>query len=51
MYLESLHAYLEAVHGPDGCLCAGWVVEAHEPEALALVGGAVNKHLRAYHVA
>lgn len=30
LHLEPLHAYLEAVHGLDGGLCAGRVVEAHE---------------------
>ena len=50
IYLESLHANLESVHGSDGGLGAGWVVEADEPEALALIGGSVNEHLGAYHV-
>lgn len=30
LHLEPLHADLEAVHGLDGGLRAGWVVEAHE---------------------
>ena len=45
-HLKSLDSDLEAVHGGDGCLRAARVVEADEPEALALVGGAVNKHLQ-----
>lgn len=28
--LQSLHADLEAVHGLDGSLGAGWVVKAHK---------------------
>ena len=47
-HLKSLDSDLEAVHGGDGGLRAARVVEAHEPEALALVGGAVNKHLQQY---
>ena len=45
-HLKSLDSDLEAVHGGDGGLGAARVVEADEPEALALVGGAVNKHLQ-----
>ena len=47
-HLKSLDSDLEAVHGGDGGLRAARVVEADEPEALALVGGAVNKHLQQY---
>ena len=42
---------MESVHGLDGRLGAGGVVEADEAEALALVGGAVDEHLGADHVA
>ena len=49
--LQALHANLESVHGLDGRLGAGGVVEADEAEALALVGGAVDEHLGADHVA
>ncbi len=47
LHLEPLHADLEAVHGLDGGLRARRVVEAHEPEALALVGGPVDEDLGA----
>ena len=43
--LQALHPNLESVHGLDGRLGAGGVVEADEAEALALVGGAVDEHL------
>ena len=36
---------MESVHGLDGRLGAGGVVEADEAEALALVGGAVDEDL------
>jgi hypothetical protein len=49
--LQALHPNLESVHGLDGRLGAGGVVEADEAEALALVGGAVDEHLGADHVA
>ena len=49
--LQALHPNLESVHGLDGRLGAGGVVEADEAEALALVGRPVDEHLRADHVA
>lgn len=30
LYFESLHADLEAIHGLDGSLGTGWVIEAHK---------------------
>lgn len=30
LHFESLHADLEAIHGLDGSLGTGWVIEAHK---------------------
>ena len=30
LHLQSLHAYLESVHGLDSRLSAGWVIKAHK---------------------
>lgn len=47
---KAFHADLEAIHGLDGRLCCGWVVEADESEALALVGRPINEHFGTDHV-
>ena len=49
--LQSLHPDLEPVHSLDRRLGTCGVVEADEPEALALVGRPVDEHLRADDVA
>lgn len=41
---KAFHADLEAIHGLDGSLCGGWVVETHESEAFALIRRPINEH-------
>lgn len=48
--LKAFHADLEAVHGLNGCLRGGRVVEADEPEALALVRRPIDEHFGTDHV-
>ena len=47
MNFKSFHSNLESIHGLNGRLCTGGVVETDEPKALALVGGPVNEDLGA----
>ena len=51
LYLEPLHPNLKAIHRLNGSLCARLVVKTHEPEAFALVCGAVNEDLAADDIA
>merc|ERR550532_475201 len=45
LHLQPLHPDLETIHRLYRSLSRGWVVEADEPKALALVGRPVDKHL------
>lgn len=47
---KAFHADLEAVHGLNGCLRWGRVVEADEAEALALVRRPIDEHFGTDHV-
>lgn len=51
LHLQSLRADLEAVHGLDGGLRRGTVVERNEPEALGQVRLLVDEHLGGDNVA
>lgn len=44
---KALHSNLKTIHCLYRLLSRGWVVERHEPEALALVRGTVDEHFSA----